>query len=177
MQQVSRLPPLRARTDSKCSRIPTAFHLVPLPMSPITVHNSNKWAFDHEDLESLVRERLAVHVRSRLWFAAAPETSSSWIEPLNAPRRSRLIFATGRRFVPRRQLVMGTAGINEKAGGATDRNDPEGRLRLLDKNAEIYRDIVPRIVHAAPGAVILVVTDPPIPSLTLPASAQGMIVY
>ena len=74
-------------------------------------------------------------------------------------------------------LVMVTAGINEKAGGATDRNDPEGRLRLLDKNAEIYRDIVPRIVHAAPGAVILVVTDPPIPSLTLPASAQGMIVY
>jgi L-lactate dehydrogenase len=60
-------------------------------------------------------------------------------------------------------LVMVTAGINEKAGGATDRNDPEGRLRLLAKNAEIYRDIVPRIVHAAPGAVILVVTDPPDP--------------
>lgn len=60
-------------------------------------------------------------------------------------------------------LVMITAGINEKAGGATDRNDPQGRLRLLDTNAEIYRDIVPRIVRAAPGAVILVVTDPPDP--------------
>jgi L-lactate dehydrogenase len=48
--------------------------------------------------------------------------------------------------------VMIAAGIDEKAGGATDRNDPEGRLRLLDKNAEIYRDIVPRIVRAAPGA-------------------------
>jgi L-lactate dehydrogenase len=60
-------------------------------------------------------------------------------------------------------LVMVTAGINEKAGGATDRNDPQGRLRLLDTNAEIYRDIVPRIVRAAPGAVILVVTDPPDP--------------
>jgi FdhD protein len=35
MQRVSHLPPLRARTDSKCSRIPTAFHLEPLPMSPI----------------------------------------------------------------------------------------------------------------------------------------------
>jgi L-lactate dehydrogenase len=57
-------------------------------------------------------------------------------------------------------LVMVTAGINEKAGGATDRNDPEGRLRLLDTNAEIYREIVPHIVGAAPGAVILVVTDP-----------------
>lgn len=51
-------------------------------------------------------------------------------------------------------LVMVTAGINEKAGGATDRNDPEGRLRLLDTNAEIYREIVPHVVGAAPGAVI-----------------------
>src|SRR5712675_1185878 len=48
------------------------------------------------------------------------------------------------------ELVMITAGINEKAGGATDRSDPQGRLRLLDKNAEIYRDIVPQIVRAAP---------------------------
>jgi L-lactate dehydrogenase len=60
-------------------------------------------------------------------------------------------------------LVMITAGVNEKAGGATDRNDPQGRLRLLDKNAAIYRDIVPRIVAAAPEAVLLVVTDPPDP--------------
>jgi L-lactate dehydrogenase len=58
-------------------------------------------------------------------------------------------------------LIMITAGINEKAGGATDRSDPEGRLRLLDKNAEIYRDIVPQIVRVAPLAVVLVVTDPP----------------
>src|SRR5437899_4894259 len=57
------------------------------------------------------------------------------------------------------ELVMITAGINEKAGGATDRSDPQGRLRLLDKNAEIYHEIVPRIVHVAPRAVILVVTD------------------
>jgi L-lactate dehydrogenase len=35
-------------------------------------------------------------------------------------------------------LVMITVGVNEKAGGATDRNDPSGRLRLLDTNAAIY---------------------------------------
>jgi L-lactate dehydrogenase len=58
-------------------------------------------------------------------------------------------------------LVMITAGINEKTGGATDRNDPKGRLRLLKTNADIYRQIVPEIVRAAPEAVILVVTDPP----------------
>ncbi|HLL26517.1 MAG TPA: NAD(P)-binding domain-containing protein [Xanthobacteraceae bacterium] len=60
-------------------------------------------------------------------------------------------------------LVMITSGVNEKTGGATDRSDPQGRLRLLEKNAEIYRDIVPRIVAAAPKAVLLVVTDPPDP--------------
>jgi L-lactate dehydrogenase len=60
-------------------------------------------------------------------------------------------------------LVMITSGINEKTGGATDRNDPEGRLKLFDKNAEIYRNIVPNIARAAPEAVLLVVTDPPDP--------------
>jgi L-lactate dehydrogenase len=60
-------------------------------------------------------------------------------------------------------VVLITSGVNEKTGGATDRSDPEGRLRLLDKNAAIYRDIVPRIVAAAPEAVLVVVTDPPDP--------------
>src|SRR5262249_42395458 len=58
-------------------------------------------------------------------------------------------------------IVLITVGVNEKTGGATDRNDPLGRLKLLDKNAEIYRDIVPRIVRAEPNAVLLVVSDPP----------------
>jgi L-lactate dehydrogenase len=56
-----------------------------------------------------------------------------------------------------------TSGVNEKSGGATDRNDPEGRLRLLDKNAEIYRDMIPKIVAAAPDGVLVAVTDPPDP--------------
>jgi L-lactate dehydrogenase len=59
--------------------------------------------------------------------------------------------------------VLVTSGVNEKTGGATDRNDPQGRLKLLDRNAEIYREIIPRIAAAAPGAVLLVVTDPPDP--------------
>jgi L-lactate dehydrogenase len=60
-------------------------------------------------------------------------------------------------------LVMITAGVNELAGGAADRSDPNGRLRLLDTNANVYRDIVPRLVEVAPKAMILVVTDPPDP--------------
>jgi L-lactate dehydrogenase len=60
-------------------------------------------------------------------------------------------------------LVMITAGVNEKAGGATDRSDAEGRLRLLDANVSIYQEIVPQVVAAAPDAVLMVVTDPPDP--------------
>jgi L-lactate dehydrogenase len=60
-------------------------------------------------------------------------------------------------------VVLITSGVNEKTGGATDRNDPQGRLKLLDKNAAIYRDVVPRIVRAAPQAVLVAVTDPPDP--------------
>jgi L-lactate dehydrogenase len=60
-------------------------------------------------------------------------------------------------------LVMITAGVNEKSGGATDRSDPEGRLRLLDANVSIYQEIVPQVVAAAPTALLMVVTDPPDP--------------
>jgi L-lactate dehydrogenase len=70
-------------------------------------------------------------------------------------------------------LVMITVGVNEKAGGATDRSDPQGRLRLLDKNVAVYRDVVPRIVAAAPDAVLLVVTDPPDPLAYLTRQLAG----
>src|SRR6266480_6984148 len=60
-------------------------------------------------------------------------------------------------------LVMITAGVNEKTGGATNRNDPAGRLRLLDTNVEVYKNIIPRLHAVAPQALVLVVTDPPDP--------------
>ena len=69
--------------------------------------------------------------------------------------------------------VLITSGVNEKTGGATDRNDPQGRLKLLDKNAAIYRDIVPRIVRAAPDAVLVAVTDPPDPLADIARQAAG----
>jgi L-lactate dehydrogenase len=60
-------------------------------------------------------------------------------------------------------VVLIAAGVNEKSGGATDRNDAAGRLKLLDTNAGVYRSVVPKIVEAAPEAVLLVATDPPDP--------------
>ncbi len=70
-------------------------------------------------------------------------------------------------------LVLITAGINEKAGGATDRQDPKGRLRLFETNAQIYREMVPRIVKAAPEAMVLVVTDPPDPLADVAGEIAG----
>jgi L-lactate dehydrogenase len=60
-------------------------------------------------------------------------------------------------------VVLICAGVNEKGGGATDRDDPHGRLKLLETNASVFRDVVPRIVDAAPEAVLVAVTDPPDP--------------
>ena len=70
-------------------------------------------------------------------------------------------------------LVIVTAGVNEKAGGATDRGDPEGRRRLLDTNAAVYADVIPKLVAAAPEAVIMVVTDPPDPLADLTRRLAG----
>ena len=71
------------------------------------------------------------------------------------------------------ELVLLSVGINEKAGGAMDRNDPAGRLRLLGTNADIIRDVVPRITAVAPAAVILVITNPPEPLAELARRIAG----
>jgi L-lactate dehydrogenase len=70
-------------------------------------------------------------------------------------------------------VVLICAGVNEKTGGATDREDPRGRLKLLETNAEIFRDVVPRIVDVAPDAVLVAVTDPPDPLADLSRAVAG----
>src|SRR5713101_9140991 len=42
-------------------------------------------------------------------------------------------------------LIMITAGMNEKAGGAINRGDPAGRLKLLESHVGIYKQILPEI--------------------------------
>jgi L-lactate dehydrogenase len=70
-------------------------------------------------------------------------------------------------------VVLVTAGVNEKSGGATDRDDPRGRLRLLEPNADVYREIVPAVVAAAPDALLVAVTDPPDPLADLARRLAG----
>jgi L-lactate dehydrogenase len=71
------------------------------------------------------------------------------------------------------RLAIITAGVNEKAGGATDRNDPAGRLRLLEPNVRVFEDIVPRLVKAAPEAVILIASNPPEPLVDVARHLAG----
>jgi L-lactate dehydrogenase len=49
-------------------------------------------------------------------------------------------------------VIVIAAGVNQKPG--------ETRLELLSRNAAIFREIVPRILEAAPDAVLLVATNP-----------------
>jgi L-lactate dehydrogenase len=70
-------------------------------------------------------------------------------------------------------IVLICAGVNEKTGGATDRDDPGGRLNLLATNADVYRDVVPRVVAEAPDAVLVAVSDPPDPLADLARVLAG----
>ena len=71
------------------------------------------------------------------------------------------------------KLAIIAAGVNEKAGGAMDRDDPAGRLRLLEPNVRVFEDIVPRLVKVAPEAVILVATNPPEPLVEVTRHLAG----
>lgn len=50
------------------------------------------------------------------------------------------------------RLVVICAGVNQKPG--------ETRLQLLERNAAVFEAVVPQIVKAAPGAVLLIATNP-----------------
>ncbi len=50
------------------------------------------------------------------------------------------------------EVVVITAGANQRPG--------ETRLDLLQRNASVFRDIVPRVVAAAPDAIIVIATNP-----------------
>ena len=49
-------------------------------------------------------------------------------------------------------VVVLTAGVNQRPG--------ESRLELLDRNATIFRSIVPEVLRHAPDAVLVVATNP-----------------
>jgi L-lactate dehydrogenase len=71
------------------------------------------------------------------------------------------------------ELILIAVGINEMAGGAMDRSDPAGRLRLLGANARTLREIVPQLIAVVPTALIMVITNPPEPLAELTRQLAG----
>ncbi len=65
-----------------------------------------------------------------------------------------LVMAGSYDDVRNSSIVVICAGTNEKAGGATDKYDPVGRLGLLDANVPVVEHIMEQIVRVAPDAVI-----------------------
>ncbi len=50
------------------------------------------------------------------------------------------------------RIVIITAGVNQKPG--------ESRLQLLERNAAVFRQVVPNVLEYAPQAILLVATNP-----------------
>jgi L-lactate dehydrogenase len=69
--------------------------------------------------------------------------------PFVRPMRIR---AGGYDLLPGSTVVVICAGANQRPG--------ETRLDLLQKNAGVFRDIIPRVVAAAPDAIIVIATNP-----------------
>ena len=69
--------------------------------------------------------------------------------PFVRPMRIR---AGGYELLAGSTVVVICAGANQRPG--------ETRLDLLQKNATVFRDIIPRVVAAAPDAIIVIATNP-----------------
>jgi L-lactate dehydrogenase len=50
------------------------------------------------------------------------------------------------------QVVIVAAGVNQTSG--------ETRLQLLERNAAVFREVIPAILESAPGAILLIATNP-----------------
>jgi L-lactate dehydrogenase len=64
------------------------------------------------------------------------------------------------------EVVVIAAGANQRPG--------ETRLDLLQRNAAVFRDIVPQVVDASPGATIVIATNPVDILTTISADLAGL---
>lgn len=69
--------------------------------------------------------------------------------PFSHPSR---VYAGDYQDLAGSQLVIIAAGVNQKPG--------ETRTALIGRNAEVFAEVVPKVVRAAPEAVLVVATNP-----------------
>ncbi|MBD3318406.1 L-lactate dehydrogenase [Candidatus Woesearchaeota archaeon] len=65
---------------------------------------------------------------------------------------SQIYFGDSYDLCANADIVVVTAGVGQKPG--------ETRLELIEKNANIFKDIIPKIAKAAPNTVMLIITNP-----------------
>jgi L-lactate dehydrogenase len=64
------------------------------------------------------------------------------------------------------RIVILACGVGQKVG--------ETRLQLLDRNAQVFRQVIPPVLQAAPDAVLLVATNPVDVMTTLVTRLSGL---
>jgi L-lactate dehydrogenase len=82
-------------------------------------------------------------------LAAAQAEDVRHATPFAYPVR---VEAGGYEMLSGARVVILSAGVNQRPG--------ESRLDLLDRNAQIFADIVPRVLAYCPDAILLVATNP-----------------
>ncbi len=92
-------------------------------------------------------EVVIVDVNEKLALAQAEDISHA--TPFAAPAR---VWAGPYKDLQGADVVVLCCGTNQRPG--------EARLQLLQRNAAIFREVVPRIIAAAPDAVLVVATNP-----------------
>ena len=69
--------------------------------------------------------------------------------PFTHPRR---IMSGGVKELEGCEVVVITAGANQKPG--------EDRLSLLNRNADIFKELIPQVLDAAPDTILIIATNP-----------------
>lgn len=62
------------------------------------------------------------------------------------------IYAAGYESLTWANVVILSCGVGQKEG--------ESRLELLDRNAKVFEDVIPKVIKAAPEAILLVASNP-----------------
>ncbi len=98
-------------------------------------------------LQGVVREIVLIDLNTARAKAEADDIAHA--TPFSHPTH---IYAGDYADLAGSQVVVITAGVGQKPG--------ETRLQLLERNADVFRSIIPRILTHAPNAVLLVTTNP-----------------
>jgi L-lactate dehydrogenase len=98
-------------------------------------------------LEGKANELMLVDLNADLAKAHAEDILHA--TPFSEPIR---VAAGDYRMLKNADLVVLACGVGQKPG--------ESRLQLLQRNVDVFQDVVPRVLEHAPKAILLIVSNP-----------------